>query len=105
MLDLNTIADLPEVVGVVLSDSSGALLEVTGDIDGEACGAVHSFSVVSFSQAGEILGLGAFERAAVIGASKACFIAAHDGTILGVYVDPTKQFSIVEKKLQNILQK
>ncbi|HET9954078.1 MAG TPA: roadblock/LC7 domain-containing protein [Polyangiaceae bacterium] len=105
MLDLNTIAALPEVIGVALSDSSGALLETTGEIDGEACGAVHSFSVMAFTQAGEALGLGEFQRASVTGPQKACLIAVQEGAVLGIYVDPGKQFSVVEKKLQNILQK
>jgi predicted regulator of Ras-like GTPase activity (Roadblock/LC7/MglB family) len=104
MTDIHVIAKLPEVVGAVLSDPSGALLEAVGNLDGEAVGAVHAFSVQALGQAGEMLGLGTFLRAAVTGPAKTCVLALqHDG-VLGVFVDPTKPLAVVEKKIQDLLQ-
>ena len=104
-MDLNQIADIPGVQAVVLSDANGALLEVTGSIDGEAAGAVHSFSVVSLTQAGEALGLGAFQRASIIGPQKSYVLTLTDEMVLAVYVAPGKPLSTVEKKLQDALQR
>jgi len=98
------LAKLPEVVGAILSDPSGALLDSVGSLDGETVGAVHAFSVHALAQAGELLGLGAFLRASVTGPVKACLLTIQDDAVLGVYVDPAKPLAVVEKKLQGILQ-
>jgi len=82
MKDLNVIAKFPEVIGAVLSDLSGALIDSVGSVDGEAASAVHSFSLNSLCQAGELLGLGNFQRCSIVG-----------------------PLSAVEKKLQDTLQK
>lgn len=103
-MDFNAIANLPGVTGAVLSDSSGALLEVVGNLDGEAAGAVQAFSLLALSQAGEMLGLGGFQRASISTPSKACVVLTYDGTVLGVHTDPRK-LSQVEQKLQDTLQR
>lgn len=104
MMDFNAIANLPEVTGAVLSDASGALLEVVGDLDGEAAGAVHAFSLLALSQAGEMLGLGGFQRAAISTPTHACVVLACEGTVLGVHTEPRK-LSALEQKLHNTLQR
>jgi len=103
MKDISAIAGFPEVVGAVLSDLTGALLDSFGSVDGEAAGAVHAYSVVSLGQAGELLGLGAFERAAITGPGAACLITLEGERVLGVYVDPTKPLPPIEKKIRDAL--
>jgi predicted regulator of Ras-like GTPase activity (Roadblock/LC7/MglB family) len=105
MTDINVVANYSEVLAAVLSDPSGALLDAYGDVDGEAAGAVHSYCVQALTQAGEILGLGAFQRSSVTGPSAACVIMLNREEVLGVYVDPSKPLGAVEKKLQDTLQK
>jgi hypothetical protein len=99
------ITKFPEVIGAALSDSSGALLDCAGNIDGEAAGAVHAYAVQSLAQGGALLGLGAFLEASVVGPTKACVIALHGETVLGVYVDPSKPLALFEKKLHEALQR
>ncbi|HET9960223.1 MAG TPA: roadblock/LC7 domain-containing protein [Polyangiaceae bacterium] len=101
MKDFNVIAKFPEVQGAVLSDPSGALLDVAGNIDGEVAGAVHAYSMKSLGQAGELLGLGGIQRTAIVGPTKSVVITIHDQEILGVYVDPDKPLAAIEKKLQD----
>jgi predicted regulator of Ras-like GTPase activity (Roadblock/LC7/MglB family) len=105
MKEFSAIAKLPDVVGAVLSDHSGALLEWSGAVDGETAGAVHAFMVRGFSQAGDLLGIGSFQRVSVVGPTKACVVAIHGDTILGTYTDPTKPIANVEKRLQETLPK
>jgi len=105
MKEFSAIAKLPDVIGAVLSDQSGALLEWSGTIDGETAGAVHAFMVRGFSQAGDLLGIGAFQRVSVVGPSKACVVAVHGDTIVGTYTDPTKSIANVEKRLQDTISK
>jgi predicted regulator of Ras-like GTPase activity (Roadblock/LC7/MglB family) len=104
MKDIGVIAAFPEVVGAVLSDPAGALLDSFGSVDGEAAGAVHAYSVVALSQAGELLGLGAFQRAAVVGRGATCLLSIEGDAVLGVYVDPSKPLPTIEKKLRDALQ-
>src|SRR5688572_6800722 len=104
MKDFNVIAKFPEVLGAVLSDPAGALLESFGDVDGESAGAVHAYSLLGLSQVGEMLGLGALERIAVTGPSKACLITVQGDAVLGVYVHPARPLAGIEKKLQDLLQ-
>lgn len=105
MKEFSAIAKLPDVLGVVLSDHSGALLEWSGAVDGETAGAVHAFTVRAIAQAGELLGVGQFQRVSIVGPSKACVITIHGDTILGTYTDPSKPFASVEKRLQDTLPK
>lgn len=105
MKDFNVIAKLPEVVGAVLSDTSGALLDWSGNIDGEVAGAAHAFSVRSLARAGDLLGLGNFQRVSVVGPTKSCVITLQGDTVLGTYVDPTKPLAAIEKKLHDTLHK
>jgi predicted regulator of Ras-like GTPase activity (Roadblock/LC7/MglB family) len=105
MKEFAAIAKLPDVVGAVLSDHSGALLDWSGAVDGETAGAVHAYMVRGFSQAGDLLGVGSFQRVSIVGPSKACVVAVHGDTILGTYTDPTKPIASVEKRLQDTLPK
>jgi hypothetical protein len=105
MKDISVIAEFPEVVGAVLSDPAGALLDAFGSVDGETAGAVHAYSVVALSQAGDLLGLGAFERAAIAGPGATCLLSLEGEAVLGVYVDPTKPLPALEKKLRDALHR
>jgi hypothetical protein len=105
MKDISVIAKFPEVVGAVLSDPSGALLDAFGSVDGEAAGAVHAYSVVALTQAGEMLGLGGFQRAAITGPGAVCVLTMEGEEVLGVYVDPAKPLPTIEKKLRDALQR
>lgn len=105
MKEFNAIAKLPDVIGAVLSDHSGALLEWSGAVDGETAGAVQAFMVRGFSQAGELLGIGNFQRISVVGPSKACVVAVHGESILGTFTDPSKPIAGTEKRIQEAMPK
>ncbi len=105
MKNLNAITKYPEVLGVAVSDMSGALVECAGQIDGEMEGAVHAFTARALGEAGELLGLSTFERASVIGVKAACLITVVDSEIVGINVDPSKPFGIAEKKILDTIQR
>src|SRR5512134_2914136 len=93
------ITKLPEVVAYVVSDREGMLLESTGDLDGEAVGAVHAVSTDALARAGEWLGLGDLQRTALVGPRTACVITVHGDEVVGVYLDPRKPIAAFETKL------
>jgi predicted regulator of Ras-like GTPase activity (Roadblock/LC7/MglB family) len=99
------IAKFPEVAALVVTDDAGSLLESSGDIDGEAIGAVHVVTMQALSRCGNALGLGPLQRVTVTGARRACLIAVYDQEVLGVYVDPTKPIGAFEKKLETALRR
>jgi predicted regulator of Ras-like GTPase activity (Roadblock/LC7/MglB family) len=99
------IARFPEVTAMVLTDDAGALLESSGDIDGEALGAVHVVTTQSLGRCGNALGLGTLLRVTVTGPRRSCLIAVYDQEVLGVYVDPSKPFGVFEKKLDTALRR
>jgi len=95
----------PEVTALVVSDPSGALIETTGNVDGESAGAVIAMTVRSLNSVGDQLGIGTLKRASLTGAGLACVLAANDREVLGVYVDPTKSLGAFEKKLDGVLNR
>ena len=97
------IAKFPEVLALVVTDDAGSLLESSGDIDGEALGAVHVVTVQAITRCGNALGLGPLERITVTGGKRTCLIAIHDREVLGVFLDPTKPIAPFEKKLEAVL--
>jgi predicted regulator of Ras-like GTPase activity (Roadblock/LC7/MglB family) len=99
------IAKFPEVTALVVTDAVGALLESSGDIDGEAIGAVHAVTMQALTRCGRALGLGTFERLTVTGGRRACLIGVYDSEVLGIYLDPTKPISALEKKLESALRR
>jgi predicted regulator of Ras-like GTPase activity (Roadblock/LC7/MglB family) len=99
------IAKLPEVVALVVTDDAGALLESSGDIDGEALGAVHVVTTQALARCGDALGLGPLHRVAVAGPRRACLISVHDREVLGIYLDPTRPIGVFEKKLDMALRR
>ena len=105
MKNFNLIAKFPEVLGVALSDASGALIDSVGQMDGEIAGAIHSYIARALAQAGEALGLGAFERATMAAPSCTCLIVVHEGEVLGVNINPNKPANVVEKKIWDTLSK
>jgi predicted regulator of Ras-like GTPase activity (Roadblock/LC7/MglB family) len=96
---------LPEVTALVISDRSGALVEATGDIDGEAAGAVYTVAAEALGRAGEQLGLGPLSRASIAGPATACIVAVHDEGVVGIHVDPKKPVGAVEKKLDGVFRR
>lgn len=99
------IAKFPEVAALVVTDDAGSLLESSGDIDGEALGAVHVVTMQALSRCGNALGLGALHRLTVTGQKRSCLIAVYDQEVLGVYIDPTKPIGAFEKKLETALRR
>src|ERR1041384_8597573 len=95
------IAKFPEVTALVVTDDAGSLLESSGDIDGEALGAVHVVTTQALTRCGTALGLGTLHRVTITGPKYACVIAVHDREVLGIYVDPTKPIGAFEKKLES----
>lgn len=99
------IARFPEVLGLVVTDDAGALLESSGDIDAETLGAVHVVAMQSLMRCGSALGLGALQRFIATGPRRACLVASHDREVLGVYIDPNKPMGALEKKLELALRR
>jgi predicted regulator of Ras-like GTPase activity (Roadblock/LC7/MglB family) len=99
------LAKFPEVIAMVMTDDAGALLESSGDIDGEAVGAVHVVLMQAISRCGNALGLGALSRITATGTKHACLVALYDQTVLGVYLDPTKPVGAFENKLATALRR
>ena len=99
------IAKFPEVAAMVVTDDAGSLLESSGDIDGEAIGAVHVVTMQALARCGNALGLGSLQRVTVTGPRRACLIALYEHEVLGVYMDPTKPIGAFEKKLETALRR
>jgi predicted regulator of Ras-like GTPase activity (Roadblock/LC7/MglB family) len=96
---------LPEVTALVISDRSGALVEASGDIDGEAAGAVYTVAAEALERAGEQLGLGPLWRASIQGPATACLVAVHEEGVVGIHVDPRKPLGGLEKKLDGVFRR
>jgi len=99
------IAKFPEVAALVVTDDAGSLLESSGDIDGEAIGAVHVVTMQALTRCGNALGLGPLQRVTVTGSRRACLIAIYEQEVLGIYVDPTNPLAAFEKKLETALRR
>lgn len=99
------IAKFAEVAALVVTDDAGSLLESSGDVDGEALGAVHVVTMQALTRCGNALGLGALQRVTVTGPKHGCVIAICDQEVLGIYVDPTKPIGAFEKKLETALRR
>ncbi|HEX3758221.1 MAG TPA: roadblock/LC7 domain-containing protein [Kofleriaceae bacterium] len=99
------IARLPEVTALVVTDRVGALLEYTGEIDGEALGAVHMVTAQALMRCGNSLGLGPLHRITISSPRHPCLIAVHDDDVLAVYVDPSKPLGAFERKLEAALRR
>ena len=96
---------LPEVTALVISDRSGALVEATGDVDGEAAGAVYTVAAESLGRAGEELGLGPLVRALIVGPTAACIVVVQDEGVVAIQVDPRKPIAALEKKLDGVFRR
>lgn len=96
---VSTVARLPEVTALVVTDHLGALLASSGALDGEAIGCVHAVAVHGLSRCGDALGLGTLHRITIAGAHYGCVIAIDDREVLGVYVDPGQPLEALESQL------
>jgi len=99
------VGKLPEVIAVVLSDTSGALIESSGEIDGETAGAINAVAVQSLCNIGEQLGMGALCRASLIGPGLALVLATDEQEVVGLYIDPGRPLGAFEKKLDGALHR
>lgn len=99
------LAALPEVIALVVTDAAGAVLASSGDIDGEAIGAVHVVTTQALTRCGNALGLGPLRRLAITGTLRACSISIFDGEVLGAYLDPAKPIGAFEHKLEAALRR
>jgi predicted regulator of Ras-like GTPase activity (Roadblock/LC7/MglB family) len=97
------IARFPEVTAVVVIDPSGAMIESSGEIDGEQVGAVIAVLVRSLNTTAEALGIGVLKRASLTGAGFTCLMGVTERELFGVYADPTKPLGPLEKKLDGVL--
>jgi len=105
MQNFELLASYPEVIGAVVTDQGGALLQSAGEIDAETVGAVLSYSSQSLARAGENMGLGELTRIVVAGAKRTCIITVRQEEVLGVYVDSSKPLASFEKKMDDLLQR
>lgn len=99
------IVKFPEVRALVVTDDAGSLLEVSGDIDGEALGAVNAVTVQALARCGDVLGLGALQRATLTAVRHSSVIAVHEQEILGLQIDPSSPLSAFEKKLDTAMRR
>ncbi len=93
------------MLGAVVSDPDGALIESSGNVDPEGTAAVLAYTSQALAQAGEQLGLGTLSRAVISSATKACVLSVLADGVLGVYLDPSKPVAAFEKKLDELLQR
>ncbi|HEY5955973.1 MAG TPA: roadblock/LC7 domain-containing protein [Polyangiaceae bacterium] len=105
MKNIQLVTKLPEVSGVALSDTSGALIECIGQMDGEVTGAIHAYVAQALSKAGDVLGIGAFERASLSSSAGTCLIFLHEDAVLGVNINAKSPTALVENKICEILAK
>ena len=99
------IAKLPEVIAVVMGDGSGALVESTGDLDGEAAAAINAVVVGSLNTMGGQLGIGGLKRASLLGPGVTFVLTANEQEVVGIYLVPSKPLGAFEKKLDAVLQR
>jgi len=104
-LTRSQISRLPEVTAMVVSDRSGAMIEATGEIDGEAAGPVYTVAAEALVRAGEQLGLGPLLRASITGPTAAAVVSVHDDGVVAVHADPRKPVSGLEKKLDGVFRR
>lgn len=105
MKNFSLIARCPGVTGAVVGDSTGAVIEFSGNIDAENTSAVMAFISQSLTQCGEQLGLGGLVQAVVSSPAQNCLVTVVDNEVLGVCLDATKPMAPFEKKLSEILQR
>lgn len=105
MQNFQLVASCPEVIGAVVSDLQGALLQSAGEIDAESLGAVISYSAGSLSTAGAELGLGDLSRIVVSGPTRTCIVTLRHRELLGVYIDSSRPLAAFEKKMDELLQR
>lgn len=99
------IAQLPEVLAIVVTDDAGALLESSGELDSEALGAVQVVAMQAITRCGNALGLGTLERITVTGGQRTCVLAIQDHEVLGVYLTPQGPIGAFEHKLEAALRR
>lgn len=99
------VARLPEVTALVVSDISGALVDMMGEVDGESMAAIVAVAVRSLNAIGEQLGIGTLKRASLTGTGLACVLAVNDQELFGIYVDPAKPLGAFEKRLDGFLHR
>ena len=99
------IAQLPEVLAIVVTDDAGALLESSGELDSEALGAVQVVAMQAITRCGNALGLGTLERITVTGGQRTCVLAIRDREVLGVYLTPQGPIGAFESKLEAALRR
>lgn len=99
------IAKFPEVQSLIVTDEGGALLEVTGPVDGETLGAVNAVAMQALARCGEILGVGPLQRTSVSSPRQSSVIAVHEHEIVGVLLDPSSSLGAFEKKLDGVLRR
>ena len=87
-----------------MTDDVGALLDASGDIDGDAVGAIHVVATQALGRCGSVLGLGALDRVTITGPKRACLLTGRDHDVLGVYIDPSK-LGAFETKLETVLRR
>ncbi len=105
MRNFELVASCPEVIGAVVSNPVGALLQSAGDVDGETIGAVLSYSTQVLTQAGESMGLGDLGRVVVAGGKRTCIVTVRHDEVLGVYLDSSRPLASFERKMDELLQR
>jgi predicted regulator of Ras-like GTPase activity (Roadblock/LC7/MglB family) len=95
----------PEVTAMVVTDRAGALIEASGDVDGETSGAVYAVVAGDLDRLGETLGLGQLQRASITGPTTACIVAIHEDGVVAIQADPRKPLVALERRLDGVLRR
>lgn len=104
MLELASIASLPEVKSAVRAHPSGALLDSVRDGDPESTAAVAGFLTTVLGEAGDLVGLGTFRRTAVSGTKGASYIVAQADSVVVARIEPATSVGAFERLVEAALQ-
>jgi predicted regulator of Ras-like GTPase activity (Roadblock/LC7/MglB family) len=104
MANLNAIASLPDVGSAVLGDLEGGLVDAVRESDGETVAAVMGFVASHLIEAGDHLGLGPLQSAAVAGPVGGRVIAVHAGAVIAAVVPSVRSLAAVERAIEASLR-
>jgi hypothetical protein len=104
MAKLTSIASVPDVMSAVLGDLAGGLVDAVREPDGETVAAVMGFVASHLIEAGDHLGLGSLQSAAVAGPASARVIGVRGGSVIAAAVQPGKSLAAVERAVEASLR-
>jgi len=99
MSKLEKIINLKEVIGGIICDKSGTLLEHANTPDAESVAAVTGYYVNLIIQCGESLGFDVLSRINLTGKDLSCIVFLENNFVQSIYLDPSSSQTEFEKKI------